>query len=169
MQSETPYDGLSPDRILDALESAGFRPTGGLLALNSYENRVYQIELETDEFVVAKFYRPDRWTDPAILEEHTFTLEMFELELPVVPPLLRDGTTLFEHEKFRFAVFPRLIYREWLKTDKGVRKLRLAQRCVKESRHYPTRSQKTASVKRKEKNRCRLSVENEREWRGRGE
>ena len=106
-QSETPYDGLSPDRILDALESAGFRPTGGLLALNSYENRVYQIELETDEFVVAKFYRPDRWTDPAIIEEHTFTLEMFELELPVVPPLVRDGTTLFEHEGFRFAVFPR--------------------------------------------------------------
>jgi len=105
--SETPYDGLSPDRILDALESAGFEPTGGLLALNSYENRVYQIELESEDFVVAKFYRPDRWTDEAINEEHTFTLELFDHELPVVPPIVREGISLFEHEGFRFAVFPR--------------------------------------------------------------
>ena len=106
-QTETPYDGLSPDLILDALESAGFDPTGGLLALNSYENRVYQIELESGEFVVAKFYRPGRWTDAAIIEEHTFTLELVEHELPVVPPIVRDGTSLFEHGGFRFAVFQR--------------------------------------------------------------
>jgi Ser/Thr protein kinase RdoA (MazF antagonist) len=105
--SETPYEGLSPDRILDALESAAFEPTGGLLALNSYENRVYQIELEDGEFVVAKFYRPGRWTDQAIIEEHAFTLELVEHELPVVPPLVRDGSSLFEHQGFRFAVFPR--------------------------------------------------------------
>ena len=105
--SETPYDGLSPDCILDAIESAGFDPTGGLLALNSFENRVYQIELNDGEFVVAKFYRPERWTDEAILEEHAFTLELVEHELPVVPPLIRDGMSLFTHENFRFAVFPR--------------------------------------------------------------
>jgi Ser/Thr protein kinase RdoA (MazF antagonist) len=105
--SETPYDGLSPDCILDALESAGFQPTGGLLALNSFENRVYQIELDDGEFVVAKFYRPERWTDDAIIEEHTFTLELVEHELPVVPPIVRDGVSLFEHRDFRFAVFPR--------------------------------------------------------------
>lgn len=105
--SETPYDGLSPDCILDALEVVGFLPTGGLLALNSFENRVYQIELEDGGFVVAKFYRPGRWTDAAILEEHTFTAELVDHELPVVAPLVRDGTTLFSHADFRFAVFPR--------------------------------------------------------------
>jgi Ser/Thr protein kinase RdoA (MazF antagonist) len=105
--SDTPYDGLSPDCILDALESAGFLPTGGLLALNSFENRVYQIELDNGDFVVAKFYRPERWTDEAILEEHAFTLELVDHELPVVPPILRDGESLHEHQGFRFAVFPR--------------------------------------------------------------
>ncbi|MEM8766215.1 MAG: serine/threonine protein kinase [Pseudomonadota bacterium] len=106
-ETETPYDGLSPDRILDALESAGFLPTGGLLALNSFENRVYQIELEDGDFVVAKFYRPARWTDAAIREEHAFTLELLDHELPVVAPLVRDAESLFEHDGFRFAVFPR--------------------------------------------------------------
>jgi Ser/Thr protein kinase RdoA (MazF antagonist) len=105
--SETPYDGLSPDCILDGLEGAGFRPTGGLLALNSFENRVYQIELDDGTFVVAKFYRPARWSDEAIIEEHAFALELVDHELPVVAPIVRDGTTLFEHEGFRFAVFPR--------------------------------------------------------------
>jgi Ser/Thr protein kinase RdoA (MazF antagonist) len=105
--SDTPYDGLSPDRILDAMEAAGFEPTGGLLALNSFENRVYQIELNDGTFVVTKFYRPGRWTDAAILEEHAFSLELVEHELPIVAPLIRDGESLFEHEGFRFAVFPR--------------------------------------------------------------
>lgn len=105
--SDTPYEGLSPDRIMDALESAGFEPTGGLLALNSYENRVYQIELESGEFVVAKFYRSGRWSDEAIHEEHAFTLELQEHELPVVAPIIQDRETLFEHQGFRFAVFPR--------------------------------------------------------------
>ena len=105
--TETPYDGLSPDRILDAMEAADFEVTGGLLALNSYENRVYQIELNSGEFVVTKFYRPNRWTDEAIREEHAFTLELFDLELPVVPPIVQQGETLFEHEGFRYTVFPR--------------------------------------------------------------
>ena len=103
----TPYAGLTPDLILDALEVVGFAPTGSLLELNSYENRVYQLELDDDSFVVGKFYRPERWSNEQILEEHQFTQELIDHELSAVGPLVRDGTTLFEHEGFRFAVFPR--------------------------------------------------------------
>ncbi len=107
MQEETPYARLSPDAILDAMEAAGFAPTGGLLELNSYENRVFQLELEDGAFVVAKFYRPGRWSDAQIAEEHDFTLELAAAELPVVAPLVRDGRSLFRHEDFRYAVYPR--------------------------------------------------------------
>jgi len=102
-----PYDALGPDVVLGALESVGFPTDGRLLALNSFENRVYQCGLEDGTFVVAKFYRPGRWTDAAIGEEHDFTAELAAAELPVVAPLARDGTTLFRHAGFRFAVFPR--------------------------------------------------------------
>jgi len=105
--STTPFAGLSPDSILDALEAAGFLPTGGLLELNSYENRVYQIELEDGSFVVAKFYRPARWTRAQIEEEHDFSLELAAAELPVVAPLDRAGSTLFEHGGFCYAIYPR--------------------------------------------------------------
>jgi Ser/Thr protein kinase RdoA (MazF antagonist) len=105
--SDTPFAGLSPDSILDAMEAAGFAPTGGLLELNSYENRVYQVELEDAGFVVAKFYRPKRWSRAQIVEEHTFTLELRDAEVPVVAPLERDGATLFEWSEFRYAVYPR--------------------------------------------------------------
>jgi Ser/Thr protein kinase RdoA (MazF antagonist) len=105
--AETPYAGLSPDAILDAMEAAGFAPTGGLLELNSYENRVFQLELEDGGFVVAKFYRPERWSDEQIAEEHAFTAELVQAELPVITPLVRDGTTLFRHEGYRYAVYPR--------------------------------------------------------------
>jgi len=104
---EAPYAALSPDRVLDALEAHGWLPSGGLLELNSYENRVYQVELDGGGFVVTKFYRPARWSDAQIREEHGFTLELAEAELPVVAPLARDGETLFGHGGFRFAVFPR--------------------------------------------------------------
>ena len=104
---ETPYAGLSPDLILDALEAAGFEPTGSLLELNSYENRVYQLELEDASFVVSKFYRPGRWTEAQIQEEHRFTQELKDAELPVVAPLRVDGSSLFEHAGFRYAVYPR--------------------------------------------------------------
>ena len=104
---ETPFAGLSPDTILDAMEAAGFDPTGGLLELNSYENRVYQLELADGSFVVTKFYRPARWTEAQILEEHAFTAELKDAELPVVAPLARDGVTLFEHQAFRYVVYPR--------------------------------------------------------------
>jgi len=105
--SETPFAGLSPDSILDAMDAAGFTPTGGLLELNSYENRVFQIELEDGSFVVTKFYRPQRWSEAQIAEEHEFTLELRDAELPVVAPLVRDGRTLFEHAGFRYAIYPR--------------------------------------------------------------
>ena len=86
--SRTPYAGLTPPLVLDALDSVGLRGDGRLLQLNSYENRVFQVFLEDGEVVVAKFYRPGRWTDEQILEEHTFTAELAHEEIPVVPPLV---------------------------------------------------------------------------------
>ena len=82
-----PYESLTPDAILDALESIGLQPNGSLLALNSYENRVYQAGLEDQGFVIAKFYRPQRWTDAAIAEEHDFTQQLADAELSVVNPM----------------------------------------------------------------------------------
>jgi Ser/Thr protein kinase RdoA (MazF antagonist) len=102
-----PYAGLGPDTVLDALESVGLRGDGRLLALNSYENRVYQIWMEDGPPVVAKFYRPERWSDAAILEEHAFTGELAERELPVVPPLRAGDASLHRFQAFRFAVFPK--------------------------------------------------------------
>ena len=94
--------------MLAALEAAGWPTSGSLLALNSYENRVYQVGLADGGFVVAKFYRPGRWTDAAILEEHAFALELAAAEIPVVAPLPGpDGTTLLHHGGFRLAVYPR--------------------------------------------------------------
>ena len=104
---ETPYADLSPAVILDALESVGFAPSGGLLELNSYENRVFQLELEDATFVVGKFYRPHRWNDEQIREEHGFTRELADAEVPVVAPLARGGDTLFRHAGYRFAIYPR--------------------------------------------------------------
>src|SRR5207249_12277235 len=100
-----PYDGLSPDRILDALESVGIRGDGRLLALNSYENRVYQVWLDDAPPVVAKFYRPARWTDAQIREEHAFVAELVERELPAVPALRLSSPTLHTLVGFLFSVF----------------------------------------------------------------
>ena len=102
-----PYDALTPDVVLTAVDAHGFATDGRLLALNSYENRVYQLGLEGGGFVVAKFYRPGRWSDAAIDEEHAFAAELVEAELPVVAPIERDGRTLFFHAGFRLALFPR--------------------------------------------------------------
>ena len=102
-----PYSTLSPDRVIDALESIGLLCDGRLLALNSFENRVYQAGQEEGAPVVAKFYRPNRWSNEAILEEHAFTLELAGREIPVVPPRLIGGKTLHAHGEFRFAVYPR--------------------------------------------------------------
>lgn len=102
------YQDLTPDRLLNAVESIGLRCDGRMLALNSYENRVYQIGIEDGAPVIAKFYRPNRWSDEAILEEHAFALELASREIPVVAPLVDEaGHTLHEFEGFRFALFPR--------------------------------------------------------------
>jgi Ser/Thr protein kinase RdoA (MazF antagonist) len=102
-----PFFTLTPDLVLDAVESLGYLSDARVLALNSYENRVYQVGIEDETPLIAKFYRPDRWSDAAIREEHAFSLELSEHEVPVVAPLVRDGETLFEHGGFRFALFPR--------------------------------------------------------------
>lgn len=104
-----PYEALGPDQVLDAVESAGFVCDGRLLALNSYENRVYQVGIEDSVPVVAKFYRPGRWSDAAILEEHAFASELDELEIPVVAPLVLTDfdSTIGVAGAFRFALFPR--------------------------------------------------------------
>ncbi len=100
------YRNLSPDDILDSVESLGLSCDGRLLTLNSYENRVYRVGIEDGPPVVAKFYRPGRWTDAAIQEEHDFTLELDEAEVPVAPPIERGGRTLHHHGTFRFSVSP---------------------------------------------------------------
>ena len=105
--SPHPYAALTPDCILDALESTGLVADGRLLALNSYENRVYQVGLEDAAPVVVKFYRPGRWSDAAILEEHAYTQELAAQEIPVVAPLMLKGMTLHHHAGFRFAIYPK--------------------------------------------------------------
>jgi Ser/Thr protein kinase RdoA (MazF antagonist) len=101
-----PFDGLLPDVIVAALESLGLRCDGRVLALNSFENRVFRVGLEDAAPLVAKFYRPARWSDDAIFEEHAFAAELRAAELSVVAPLEVDGTTLHEHADFRFALYP---------------------------------------------------------------
>jgi len=107
MTQDAPYAQLSPEAVLDALEVVGYRCDGRVLALNSYENRVYQIGIDEGAPVVAKFYRPGRWSDAAIGEEHAFALELAAQEIPVVAPIVRDGVSLHAHRGFRYAVFPR--------------------------------------------------------------
>ncbi len=102
-----PFSRLGPERVLDALESLGLYGDGRLLALNSYENRVYQVGREEGPPVVVKFYRPERWSDEAILEEHAFVAELDAQEVPVVPAMTIAGRTLHTFDGFRFAVFPR--------------------------------------------------------------
>jgi Ser/Thr protein kinase RdoA (MazF antagonist) len=97
-----PYSALTPDVVLDALSAVGLRPDGRLLALSSYENRVYQIWLEEDPPVVAKFYRPGRWSEAQIDEEHAFARELAEREIPVVAPIHKATFA-----NFIYAVYPR--------------------------------------------------------------
>jgi Ser/Thr protein kinase RdoA (MazF antagonist) len=101
----TPFAGLSPDVVLDAAASLGFESDGRLFALNSYENRVYQLGHGEGAWVL-KFYRPERWSDAQILEEHAFTVELAEAEMAVAAPIEMQQRTLFRHRDFRFAVFP---------------------------------------------------------------
>ena len=100
------YQELQPQDFLDALEHLGFRCNGRLLALNSYENRVYQVGIDDHDAIVAKFYRPNRWSDDAIFEEHAFSNELDAREIPVVAPLEVSGSTLQKVSGFRVAVYP---------------------------------------------------------------
>ncbi|MBE9548591.1 MAG: serine/threonine protein kinase [Proteobacteria bacterium] len=103
----TPYYRLDPDTILHAVESLGLFCDGRQLALNSYENRVYQVGIEDSEPLIVKFYRPGRWSNEQILEEHSFAIEIAEAEIPLIPPLEINGCTLHEFDGFRFALFER--------------------------------------------------------------
>ena len=101
------YSGLTPDTLLDAVEDCGYETDGRLLALNSYENRVYQVGLDDGPPVIVKIYRPGRWSNEAILEEHDFALELANEEIPVVAPLSIDGSTLHDWQGYRLALYPR--------------------------------------------------------------
>jgi Ser/Thr protein kinase RdoA (MazF antagonist) len=101
------YHALTPDVVLDALDNVGLRGDGRLMTLNSYENRVYQAHLEDGAVVVLKFYRPHRWTDAQIQEEHGFAWDLADHEVPAVAPLRLNGQTLHHHAGFGFSVSPR--------------------------------------------------------------
>lgn len=102
------YAALDPDTVIAAIEATGHACDLRVFALNSYENRVYQVGLEDAPPVIVKFYRPNRWTDAQIREEHAFCLELADAELPVVAPLVdAQGETLHTHAGYRYALFPR--------------------------------------------------------------
>lgn len=102
------FSNLTPDTMLDAIESTGLCCDGRFLALNSYENRVYQVGLDQGTPLVAKFYRPNRWSDESILEEHQFTLALAEQEIPVIAPTVdSNGNTLHQYKSYRFSLYPR--------------------------------------------------------------
>ena len=105
--NHTPYANLNPDVILDAVESVGLTCSGSLFALNSYENRVYQVGIDQQAPLIVKFYRPGRWSDEAILEEHQFAAELLSHEIPVVAPIEITGATLHHFQEYRFALYPR--------------------------------------------------------------
>lgn len=102
-----PYARLTPDLILESVEGLGYCCDGRILALNSYENRVYQVGIEDADPLIVKFYRPNRWSDEAIAEEHQFCLELSRRDIPVVPPLLIEGRSLHTHQDYRLALFKR--------------------------------------------------------------
>jgi len=102
-----PFARLTPDIVLDAVESLGLISDARVLTLNSYENRVFQVGIEDSEPLIAKFYRPDRWSDAQILEEHNLSFELAELDIPLVAPIQYKNQSLFEYADFRFCLFER--------------------------------------------------------------
>jgi len=100
------FADLQPDDILSTLTDMGFECDGRFLALNSYENRVYQVGIENDSPVVAKFYRPRRWSDEAILEEHEFAIDLADQDIPIIPPMVLEEHTLHHSGHYRLAVYP---------------------------------------------------------------
>jgi Ser/Thr protein kinase RdoA (MazF antagonist) len=110
--SSHPYAELSPVAVLEAVESLGYETDARMFPLNSYENRVYQVGLVGKPSIIVKFYRPERWTTEQILEEHSYTQELVDLEIPVVPPIdYPDGGTLQQFNNFRFSVFEQFLGR----------------------------------------------------------
>jgi Ser/Thr protein kinase RdoA (MazF antagonist) len=107
LDSPAPYVSLTPDAVLDAFDAVGLRGDGRMISLNSYENRVYQVWIEGGPSMVAKFYRPERWTDEQIAEEHAFVFALAAREIPVVAPVITAGRSLHRVADFRFAVYPR--------------------------------------------------------------
>jgi Ser/Thr protein kinase RdoA (MazF antagonist) len=110
--SSHPYAELSPVAVLEAVESLGYETDARMFPLNSYENRVYQVGLAGKPSIIVKFYRPERWTTQQILEEHSYTQELVDLEIPVVPPIdYPQGGTLQQFNNFRFSVFEQFLGR----------------------------------------------------------
>ena len=107
LENDIPYQNLTPDLILDAVESLGLLPDGRFLALNSYENRVYQVGIDEDKPIIAKFYRPNRWTDEAILEEHEFAQDCVTQDIPVVEAMQINNKTLHYFKDYRFSLYQR--------------------------------------------------------------
>lgn len=105
MNNLRPYDSLSPAVVMDAIESVGYRCTGLVNPLNSYENRVYEVGVENALPVIAKFYRPNRWSFAQIREEHIFANQLEEAEVPVVAAIKIDGESLFEYEGYTFCLY----------------------------------------------------------------
>jgi len=109
MEQVDPYKNLSPDEILNAVDQIGYQSDGRILALNSYENRVYQVGIEDHSPLIAKFYRPDRWSDAAIQEEHDFSSLLANEEIPAIAPLRdAENNSLFHTVGFSFALYPRV-------------------------------------------------------------
>ncbi|MGB6137575.1 MAG: serine/threonine protein kinase [Shewanella sp.] len=104
--AEFHFQALTPDLILDAIESIGIFPETGLLALNSYENRVYQFRCDRGQRYVVKFYRPQRWSEAQIQEEHDYALALAAEDIPIAVPVIIENKTLFEFKGYRFALFP---------------------------------------------------------------
>lgn len=103
----TPYAKLTQDVVMDAIESLGLLSDARVFPLNSYENRVYQVGIEDAQPIIAKFYRPNRWSKQQIVEEHRFSQELADLEVPVVAPNSIEGETLFEYQDYCFALYER--------------------------------------------------------------
>jgi len=104
---EHPFAKLTPDLVLDAIESLGLISDARVLALNSYENRVYQVGIEANPPLIAKFYRPQRWSDAQLLEEHQLAFELAELDIPLIAPLKYKNESLFNYKGFRFCLYQR--------------------------------------------------------------
>lgn len=105
--SQHPYSTLTPERILDAIEALGYECDGRLTALNSFENRVFQVGIEDQPPIIGKFYRPGRWSWDQIREEHQYCADLEGSEWPIVAPICTQGSTMHETDGFTFALFPR--------------------------------------------------------------